>query len=136
MATYEGAMKYLELMKEKFLKDIECESNGVDQGLSFFACLIFSKMVLKGMHNVFVYNGDLQKKGVDVVLYSLEEGPVATLGYMNVMRKNLWGDIINENNEPYALVHQVDRSPSYKKFLEGQYATPKNLTCIRDTETW
>lgn len=58
MASFDGVMVYLSLMKEKIIKDNSCESNGIDQGI----------------HNVFVYDGVLKNNGVEVVLLSLEEG--------------------------------------------------------------
>lgn len=36
---------------------------------------------------------------------------------MNKLTKNLWGDLLNERNEVYSIIHQVDRSPMYKKYL-------------------
>lgn len=93
MATYDAALIYLSMMQEKIFTDNHCEANGIDQGV----------------HNVFVYDGRLKKRNVNVVLYPLETGPVATLGFMQVLQKNLWGEILNEFGEVYSMVHQIDR---------------------------
>ena len=84
----------------------KCERNGVDQG----------------MHNYFVYGGQLRAALGDALkLVSNEDGWVATVQSMPTLQRNRAGAVVNSASLPYAVVHQYDRSGALKSQYERQF---------------
>lgn len=108
---------------------------------------VFACMLVTGMHNVFVYRGDVP----DVKLISNEHGWIATAQSMKTVTRyapfpriqhnhvftvcvwfvcvcvfvpvyrNAWGQVLNSDGAVVAVVHQWDRSPELTRQYEGQY---------------
>ena len=79
-----------------------CERNGVDQG----------------MHNYFLYSGDLSKAVSKLNIITNEEGWIATVQSMLRLVRDNAGRVLNDKGVVVAIVHQWDRSDQ----LKAQYA--------------
>ncbi len=82
-----------------------CERNGIDQG----------------MHNYFVYSGELASRVSALVLVPNEDGFVATVQSMPALARDRAGRVLNANGDAYAVVHQYDRSPALKRQYDAEY---------------
>ena len=85
-----------------------CERNGIDQGL----------------HNYFVYSGELAARVSALHLLSNEEGPIATVQSMPFVRRDPVGRVVNEQGAVVAVVHQYDRSEALKRQYDGEFPLP------------
>ena len=78
------------------------ERNGVDQG----------------MHNYFLFGGQLKALVSQLVIVDNEDGWIASVQSMPSLQRDQAARLLNTNGEPYAVVHQYDRS----KALTSTYA--------------
>lgn len=91
--------QYVELMAQEVARNpMGCERNGIDQGV----------------HNVIVHQRRIQ----DLVAVENDEGWVATVQAMRMVVRDSFGRVVTARGQPYAVVHQWDRSPA----LTAQYA--------------
>mgnify|MGYP001055043167 CR=1 FL=1 len=100
-ATWDDAWHYLNFMADEIAARAQCERNGIDQG----------------MHNVYVFANYARK----LRLFTNEHGPVATVQGMLRFRRDAYGRLINEDDEPYHVVHQYDRSEKLKQQYAREY---------------
>jgi hypothetical protein len=104
LATWRSAVVYAKMMGDEMATN-KCERNGADQGV----------------HNYFVYSGKLdealQEIGSKMVLVDNENGFVGTVQSMNSLKMDKFGRLVNDKREPYAVVHQYDRSDLLKEQL-------------------
>jgi hypothetical protein len=63
----------------------------------------------------------LAQPGLRVYQESTERGQIATLQGMPTMRRNEFGFVLNEQGEPMAVVHQVDRSSVLMQQFQQQF---------------
>ena len=105
LATWAAARVYVDMLAAEIAVN-KCERNGVDQG----------------MHNYFVYGGQLRAALGDALkLVSNEDGWVATVQSMPTLQRNRAGAVVNSASLPYAVVHQYDRSGALKSQYERQF---------------
>jgi hypothetical protein len=102
MGTTREVMVYTRLMTDKINAPdfAACERNGVDQG----------------MHNVFIHHGDIPTMRVE----NQTAGYVANMQSM-VGRVTESMTVVNERDEPYAVVHQYDRLSELTVHLFKKY---------------
>lgn len=91
--------------------------------VSFRASL--SAGVDQGMHNYYVFNGKLasalQPLGSRLQVVDNEQGFVATVQSMGVLKRDRAGRLLNDDGKPYALVHQYDRSQALEQQYDRQF---------------
>ena len=107
IGTWAAASTYAALMAEEISKN-PCERNGVDQG----------------MHNYFVFSGKLQKAlgaGTALVEVTNEDGWVGTVQSMPTLTRDRAGRLLNVKGQPYALIHQYDRSLLMREQLQREF---------------
>jgi hypothetical protein len=110
LGTWRAALAYAELVGAEIATNA-CERNGVDQG----------------MHNYFVYSGKLQAAlqkqpgGGALKLVDNESGWVGTVQSMPSLTRDRIGRLLNAERQPYAVVHQYDRSQALKDQLGRQF---------------
>ena len=109
LASLRAAVTYLDAMVSTMLAYRECTAQyqGFDQGA----------------HQIVVYGGMLDGLA-DVFIVPNARGPVATIALMNhPLRQTEYGQLLNERNEIYAVVHQYDRQVRHiKPQYERQYS--------------
>ena len=111
LATWAAAQAYAALLADE-LAGNACERNGADQGV----------------HNYFVYGGRLREAlaaaddapTAALTLVSNEDGWVGTVQSMHALTRDRAGRLLNERGQPYALVHQYDRSRVLVEQLERE----------------
>lgn len=110
LATWAAAQVYATLVADE-LAGNTCERNGADQGV----------------HNYFVYSGRLKEAlaaapggPAALKLVTNEEGWVGTVQSMHALTRDRAGRLLNALGEPYALVHQYDRSRVLTEQLERE----------------
>lgn len=110
LATWDAAIEYTGLMRKE-IDGNPCERNGVDQG----------------MHNVFVHTRRLSNP---TYIWYNEEGPIATVQSMPTLKRDQFGQLLNQNGEVYAVVHQYDRSAALKRQYDKQFVllSPRERT--------
>jgi hypothetical protein len=115
MGTWSEAYAYVDLMANE-IRSNKCERNGVDQG----------------MHNYFLYSTKLEQviKKDDIHILSNEEGWIASIQSMKRVVRDRAGMVLNDKNEPYAVVHQYDRVNQ----LQVQYDTVYKWYSSNDLE--
>jgi hypothetical protein len=101
---WNDAVAYANLMADEIARN-PCERNGVDQG----------------MHNYFVFSGDLEAKVSKLHKISNEEGFIATVQSMPTLQRDRLGRVLNQKGLPVAAVHQFDRSDALKEQYNRQY---------------
>ena len=104
MATWQDGLAYARLMAAEIGVNT-CERNGVDQG----------------MHNYFLYSGNLTSIVTNLYVATCEEGPVASIQSMPRLVRDKAGRLLNNDRTPYAVVHQYDRSEMLTSQYSGQY---------------
>ncbi len=74
-------------------------------------------------HNVLVHTRALESASPGLTVYreSNEVGLIATVQSMPHLRRNEWGYVLNDKEEPVAVVHQVDRSSFLIDMYERQF---------------
>ena len=117
LASVKSAVVYLDAMISTMLRYMSCnlQYKGFDQGA----------------HAIIIHGGALNGL-TDVYLIPNARGPVATISMMNhPLHQTEYGQLLNEHNEIYAVVHQYDRQIFHiKPQYERQYSViqPANLT--------
>lgn len=103
VASYSDALEYLDMLDSYLAQNSRCEQNGIDQGI----------------HNYFLYSGDLENRVSKLHRVSNESGElVASVQSMTTVHRNAYGQVVNQQGKPVAVVHQYDRSND----LVDQYA--------------
>jgi hypothetical protein len=94
LAAYDAMVDFLRAMEEEALMTNCTDTGGRDQGF----------------HNVLLYTGKLAARGIDVRLFSNDDGPVQTLQFGHLYRDAL-GRVLNARGDVAHIVHQWDRKP-------------------------
>ena len=71
------------------------------------------------MHNYFLYSGRLKSNVSQLFVIDNEVGWIASVHSMSSLQRDRAGRLLNLIGEPYAVVHQYDRS----KVLTAAYAS-------------
>jgi len=110
LASYEAALHYLSAMQHFMLKHARCtrDVGGFDQGA----------------HQMLIHDALIPHTAVYVVPSS--RGPVGTVGiplvrHPDTLHFSVYGDLINDWNETYAVVHQYDRGEALAKRVRQQF---------------
>lgn len=105
MGAWDDAVAYASLIGTYVQAHSSCEGNGIDQGL----------------HNYFLYSGDLAKEVSAITIVNNEDGFVGTVQSMPVVMQDEFGNVLNAKNEPFAAVHQYDRVEALTTQYQQQY---------------
>ena len=109
LATWDAARVYAALVAGE-LAGAACERNGADQGV----------------HNYVLFGGALRDalaaaRAGAITVVSNEDGWVGTVQSMHALPRDRAGRLLNARGQPYALVHQYDRSKVLLDQLEREF---------------
>lgn len=105
LGTWDDALAYAGLVGDLIESRPDCEQNGIDQGI----------------HNYYLFSGDLAKAVSKLRILSNEEGFVVSIQSMPAIRRDRMGRVLNENGEVVAAVHQYDRSQELVRQFAQEY---------------
>ena len=105
LGTWDDALAYAGLVGDLIEARPDCEQLGIDQGI----------------HNYLLFNGDLAKVVSSLQILSNEEGFVVSVQSLPNIRRNRMGQVVNENGEVAAVVHQYDRNPELVRQFGREY---------------
>lgn len=74
------------------------------------------KIIDQGIFNYFVF-----EKSENCTINNNKTGSIYTMGYSNTFNFNKFGELINNNNEPYAIIHQYDRYKWLANYFTEKY---------------
>jgi len=110
LGTWDDVVSYATLVADLIESRPDCEQNGIDQGI----------------HNYYLFSGDLENAVSKVHILSNEEGFVVSVQSMPTIRRDRMGRVINENGEVVAAVHQYDRSQELVRQYVQEYSWLNN----------
>jgi hypothetical protein len=73
------------------------------------------------VHNVLVHATLANDAAVPLHKVSVESGWIGTLGRVTTLHRNAWGEVVNDDGEVYALLHQYDRSDAMKRDVSARF---------------
>ena len=105
LGTWDDALAYAGLLADLIESRPDCEQNGIDQGI----------------HNYYLFSGDLENAVSKLRIMSNEEGFVVSVQSMPTIRRDRMGRVVNDNGEVVAAVHQYDRSQDLVRQFAKEY---------------
>jgi hypothetical protein len=76
---------------------------------------------VQGVHNFFVYGGELEALVSSMHIITNEEGWIATIQSMPQITRDRAGRVLNNLGQAVAVVHQYDRSPALLAQYDREY---------------
>ena len=110
LGTWDDVVSYATLVADLIESRPDCEQNGIDQGI----------------HNYYLFSGDLENAVSKVHILSNEEGFVVSVQSMPTIKRDRMGRVINDNGEIVAAVHQYDRSQELVRQYVQEYSWLNN----------